>query len=123
MEKQTPYLAHQMSERADTSTGTAIRIARCGLLLEGLGFSYAQARWTQGFLSGSDRWSITSYVHWSCIACVLVRTRRETCSHLSLLMATRSFYSTRSGSYTKTQGPTSGPEVVGNWYPIQQLGY
>jgi hypothetical protein len=28
----------------DTSTGTAIRVAHCGLMLEGLRLSYAQAR-------------------------------------------------------------------------------
>jgi hypothetical protein len=40
-----------------------------------------------------------------------------------LSVAAWSFYSTRSGHYTKTWGPTGGPEVVGSWYPIQQLGY
>jgi hypothetical protein len=52
-EKQAPFLARQMSKCDDTSTGAATRAAHCGSLLEGLGFLYAQARWTQGFLSGS----------------------------------------------------------------------
>jgi hypothetical protein len=46
----------------------------------------------------------------------LVRTCRETCSNLSLLVAARSFYSTKPGSYVMTQGPTCGPEVVGTVY-------
>jgi hypothetical protein len=58
-----PYLGRQMSKRDDTSTGTATRAARCGSLLEGLGFPYAQARWTQGFLSGSGRWSVKPNIH------------------------------------------------------------
>jgi hypothetical protein len=40
----SPFLARQMSKRDDTSTGTATRAAHCGSLLEGVGFSYAQAR-------------------------------------------------------------------------------
>jgi hypothetical protein len=56
-------LASQMSKCDDTSTNIAIRATRCGLLLEGLRLSYAQARWTQGFLSGSGFQSVKSYVH------------------------------------------------------------
>jgi hypothetical protein len=33
-------------------------------------------------------------------------------------MPTRSFYSSRSGSYNETRGPTGGPEVVETLYNI-----
>jgi hypothetical protein len=36
------FPARQMSKCDDTSTGTATRVARCGLLLEGLGLLYGQ---------------------------------------------------------------------------------
>jgi hypothetical protein len=36
-------------------------------------------------------------------------------------VAAMSFYSTRQGSYKKTQGSTCGPEVVGTL--LQYLGY
>jgi hypothetical protein len=33
-------------------------------------------------------------------------------------VSTRSFYSTRPGSYNETQGPTGGPEVIETLYNI-----
>jgi hypothetical protein len=43
----SPFLVHQISKWFyDTSTGTTIRVAHFGLLLEGLRLSYARARWT-----------------------------------------------------------------------------
>jgi hypothetical protein len=57
----------QMSKRDDTFTDTATRAAHCSSLLEGLRFPYAQARWIQGFLSGSGCRSVKPYVHWYCI--------------------------------------------------------
>jgi hypothetical protein len=59
----SPYLARQMSKRDDTFTGTATRAVHYGSLLEALGLSYAQARWTHKFLSGSGHRSVTPYVH------------------------------------------------------------
>jgi hypothetical protein len=76
------------------------------------------ARWTRGFLSGSGRQSVTPYVHWNCIA-VCEKSARElvwTWVQLSLSVATRSFYSSRLGSYIKAQGPTSGFGVAGTLY-------
>jgi hypothetical protein len=58
-----PFLACQMLKRHKTSTSTTTRAAHCGSLLVGLRFSYAPARWTQGFLSGSGRRSVKPYVH------------------------------------------------------------
>jgi hypothetical protein len=52
-----------LSKRDDTSIGTATKTVRCGSLLMGLRFSYAQARWIQGFLSGLGRRSVIPYVH------------------------------------------------------------
>jgi hypothetical protein len=79
-EETTPFLAHQMSMRDDTSTGTTTRAARYGSLLVGLRFSYAQARWTQGFLSGSGHRSVKPYVHWCCITvCACSRARMNCC--------------------------------------------
>jgi hypothetical protein len=80
-------------------------------------------------LFGSSRWSITPYVH---------RRTELYCSSLyepesAYLSAgldrlifsdpckevsTRSFYSSRPGSYNETQGPTGGPEVVETLYSI-----
>jgi hypothetical protein len=45
-EQSGPFLVRQMSKRGHTSTGTVTRVTRCGSLLMGLRFSYAQARWT-----------------------------------------------------------------------------
>jgi hypothetical protein len=50
-------------------TGTATRVARCGLLLEGLMFSYDQVRCTQEFLRGSCRLSVIPYVHGRYLYC------------------------------------------------------
>jgi hypothetical protein len=57
------FLVRQILKRDDTSTGAATRAACCGSLLEGLRLLYAQARWTQGFLSGSGRRGVKSYIH------------------------------------------------------------
>jgi hypothetical protein len=61
-EKKSPSW-RRMSKHDDTFTGTTTRAACYGSLLEGLRLSYAQARWTQGFLSGSGHRSVKSYVH------------------------------------------------------------
>jgi hypothetical protein len=66
-----------MSKRDDTFTGTATRVARCGSLLEGLRLSYAQARWTQEFLSGLGCRSIKPYIHWYCIVVCVVLFKPE----------------------------------------------
>jgi hypothetical protein len=66
-------------------------------------------------LRGSGRLSIIPYVHG--------RTDLYFCSSLpclslfcfsthSKMASTRAFYSSRSGSYNETRGPTGGPEVV-----------
>jgi hypothetical protein len=66
-----------LSKRDDTSTGTATRAAQYGSLLEGLGFSYAQTRWTKGFLSGSGHQSVKPYVHWWFIAMCVALFKSE----------------------------------------------
>jgi hypothetical protein len=64
-----------MLKHDDTSTDTATRAVRCGLLLGGLRISYAQVRWTQWILRGLDPLSVTPYIHerylYCCVYCVI----------------------------------------------------
>jgi hypothetical protein len=55
-------LQRLMPKRDDTSTGTAVRATQCDSLLEGLTLSYAQTRWTQGFLCGLGHQSVKPYI-------------------------------------------------------------
>jgi hypothetical protein len=101
------------------------------LLLEGAFISWPQAmneRSGHKDLCGLGRRSVIPYVH---------RRTELYCSSLPCLslpicppaltdlffhpreeVSTRSFYSSRSGSYNETRGPTGGPEVVETLYNI-----
>jgi hypothetical protein len=46
------------------------------------------------------------------------RARGRLSLFLSDLLPTRFFYSSKSGSYIETQGPTGGPEVIETLYSI-----
>jgi hypothetical protein len=116
--EQALYLERQMSKRDDSSTGTATRAARCGLLLVELGFSYAQARWTQGFLSGSGRPPERKTLRPLMLYCCVCLFKLEL--NMSCFSAWPTFYRSRSASYMKNRGLTGGPKVVGAL--LQQLG-
>jgi hypothetical protein len=85
----------------------------------------AQARWTRWFTwfgppkrntLGPQRGLLYCYV-WCCFSLELNLPKRA-CLNLS---STRFFYSSRSDSYSVTQGPTGGPRMVESL--LQQLGH
>jgi hypothetical protein len=68
-------------------------------------------------LCGSDRQSVIPYVYGrtelyrSSLPCLIFFVRLE-------VVSTRSFYSSRPGSYNETRGPTGGTEVVETLYNL-----
>jgi hypothetical protein len=92
------------------------------LLLEGDLVSWSLAMDERGEhedLCGSGRQSVIPYVHgrtelyWSRLPCLSLPFRPP-CEEVS----TRSFYTSRTGSYNGTRGPTGGPKVVETLYSI-----
>jgi hypothetical protein len=90
------------------------------LLLEGVIVSWSLVMDERGRyedLRGLDRRSVIPYIHertelyCSSLSCLSLPFRPP-CEEVS----TRSFYSSRPGSYNGTRGPTSGPEVVETLY-------
>jgi hypothetical protein len=68
-------------------------------------------------LRGSGRWSVIPYVHGRTELYFAQACMSEPAFSSPLEVApTRSFYSSRSGSYNETRGPTGGPEVVETLY-------
>jgi hypothetical protein len=98
-----------MSKHDDTSTGTATRAIRCGLLLGGLRISYAQARWTQwiftwfGPLERNTLHPREIFV----LLCVLRYSWLSWTCPVSV--PAQAFYSSRPSSHIESQGPTTGP--------------
>jgi hypothetical protein len=70
-------------------------------------------------LRGSDRLSVIPYVHGRTeLYCSSLYEPKPFLPTPHEELSTRSFYSSRPGSYNETRGPTGGPEVVETLYNI-----
>jgi hypothetical protein len=95
------------------------KAARCGSLLEGLRslrFELRMEHGGQGDLRGSGHPSVIPYVHGRAFVLQCLWCCSSLGFHLVAPIVHLAFYSSRSGSYTVTQGLTSGPRVVGSLY-------
>jgi hypothetical protein len=92
------------------------------LLLEGALVSWSLAMDERGGhedLCGSGHRSIIPYVHGRTgLYCSSLYEPEPFFDRPYEEVSTRSFYSSRSGSYNETQGPTGGPELVETLYSI-----
>jgi hypothetical protein len=109
----------------DTFTGAATGAAHCGSFVGGvfglLVASYGWTQWTRWFtwVGPPERNTLRPRKNWvvlcSSLPCLSLFCF-STDPHEEVF--TRSFYSSRPGSYNETRGPTGGPEVVEALYNI-----
>jgi hypothetical protein len=96
--------------------------ARCGSFVGGALVSWSLAMNERGGhedLRGSSRRSVIPYVHGRTeLYCSSLYEPELFFSDPCEEVSTRSFYSSRPGSYNETRGPTGDPEVVETLYNI-----